>query len=111
MPWLVVDSVGQPVEPVCRFLRDFVAQGNRPGSVRGYVYDLLRWWHWLQVVGMEWDKVTCTEVKDFVLWLRQAVKSRVWARTMSTAEERGADRGGWVRLVGATRRGFVRRVR
>jgi integrase len=85
VPWLVVDQAGQPVEPVRRFLRDFVAQGNRPGSVRSYAYDLLRWWRWLQVVGVEWDKVTSTEVKDFVLWLRQAVKPRNSVRTTSAA--------------------------
>lgn len=85
VPWLVVDQAGQPVEPVWRFLRDFVAQGNRPGSVRSYAYDLLRWWRWLQVVGVEWDKVTSTEVKDFVLWLGQAVKPRNSVRTVSSA--------------------------
>jgi len=44
VPWLVVDPDGEAVEPVQRFLRDFVARGSRPGSVRSYAYDLLRWW-------------------------------------------------------------------
>lgn len=56
VPWLVVDPDGVPVEPVRRFLVDFVARDNRPGSVRGYAYDLLRWWRWLRAVGVEWDK-------------------------------------------------------
>ncbi|WP_405987913.1 tyrosine-type recombinase/integrase [Streptomyces sp. NBC_00986] len=43
VPWLVVDPEGRPVEPIRRYLRDFLAQGNRPGSVRSYAYDLLRW--------------------------------------------------------------------
>ena len=34
VPWLVVDPAGSPVAPVHRFLRDFAARGNRPGSVR-----------------------------------------------------------------------------
>jgi len=38
---------GVPVEPIRRFLRDFVVQGNRSGSVRSYGYGLLRWWRWL----------------------------------------------------------------
>lgn len=42
--WQVVDPGGRPVEPIQRFLRDFVARGNRPGSVRSYAYALLRWW-------------------------------------------------------------------
>ena len=43
VPWLVVDPDGNPVAPVHRFLRDFVARGNRAGSVRSYAYGLLRW--------------------------------------------------------------------
>jgi len=58
VPFAVMDPGGRPVEPVQRFLRDFVARDNRPGSVRSYAYVLLRWWRWLQVVGCGWDKVT-----------------------------------------------------
>ncbi len=35
--WVVLDSAGEPVEPVVRFLRDFVARGNAAGSVRNAV--------------------------------------------------------------------------
>jgi integrase/recombinase XerD len=72
VPWLVVDPTGDTVEPIQRFLRDFVARGNRIGSVRSYAYGLLRWWRWLVAVGVDWDKVTSAEVRDFVLWLGQA---------------------------------------
>jgi hypothetical protein len=37
VPWLVVDPAGEAVEPIQRFLREFVARGNRIGSVRSYV--------------------------------------------------------------------------
>ena len=47
VPWMVVDPDGVPVEPIRRFLVDFVARDNRPGSVRSYGYGLLRWWRWL----------------------------------------------------------------
>ena len=60
----MIDSTGQSVAPIKQFLRDFVAQGNRPASVRSYAYDLLRWWRWLQVVEVGWDKVTSAEVRD-----------------------------------------------
>ena len=85
VPWLVVDPDGKPVEPVQRFLRDFVARGNRPGSVRSYAYGLLRWWRWLEAVGVDWDKATSAEVRDFVLWLGQASKPRNSPRTASAA--------------------------
>lgn len=85
VPWLVVDQLGEPVEPVRRFLTDCVARGNPAGSVRSYAFDLLRWWRWLRVIGLEWDRVTSVEVRDFVLWLRQATKPRNSARTASLA--------------------------
>jgi integrase/recombinase XerD len=85
VPWLVVDDAGAPVEPIRRFLRDFVARGNRAGSVRSYAYGLLRWWRWLIVAGVEWDKATSAEVRDLVLWLARAQKPRRSARTASAA--------------------------
>lgn len=89
LPWLVVDANGVPVEPICRFLRDFVARGNRPGSVRSYAYGLLRWWRWLRAVGVEWDKASSAEVRDLVLWLGQAVKPRRSPRTASAVTAGG----------------------
>jgi integrase len=85
VPWLVVGADGRVVEPIARFLRDFAARGNRPGSVRSYAYDLLRWWRWLRLIEVDWDRVTSTEVKDFVLWLLQADKPRRSPRTASAA--------------------------
>jgi integrase/recombinase XerD len=79
------DPAGEPVEPIARFLRDFAARDNRAGSVRSYYYALLRWWRWLKVIEVEWDQVTSAEVRDFVLWLGQAVKPRLAARTVSAA--------------------------
>ncbi|WP_031173088.1 hypothetical protein [Streptosporangium roseum] len=50
VPWLVFDEEGRAVEPVRRYLIDFVARYNRPGSVRSYAFDLLRRRWWLRVV-------------------------------------------------------------
>ena len=85
VPWLVVDPDGVPVEPIRRFLVDFVARDNRPGSVRSYAYGLLRWWRWLRAVGVEWDKATPAEVRDLVAWLKQTTKPRRAPRTASAA--------------------------
>jgi integrase/recombinase XerD len=71
----VVDPEGRPVDPIRRFLREFVARGNAAGSVRSYAYDLLRWWRFLLAIEVEWDRATSAEVRDFVLWLKQARKS------------------------------------
>jgi integrase/recombinase XerD len=72
VPWVVVDADGVAVEAIARFLRDFVAQGNRPGSVRSYAYVLLRWWRFLAVVEVFWDRATARETRDLVLWMMQA---------------------------------------
>jgi len=84
VPWRVVDPDGHSVEPIAAFLRDFTACGNRPDSVRSYAYGLLRWWRWLQVVKVDWDKATSTEVRELVLWLGQADKPRRHRRTASS---------------------------
>ncbi|MGH3610104.1 MAG: tyrosine-type recombinase/integrase [Pseudonocardiaceae bacterium] len=83
VPWLVVEDDGAPVEPIRRFLADFVAQGNSKSSVRSYAYALLRWWRWLRVVEVKWDQATPAEARDLVLWLKQAAKPRRSPRTVS----------------------------
>jgi integrase/recombinase XerD len=85
VPWLVVDPDGVPVEPIRRYLVDFIARDNRPGSVRSYAYALLRWWRWLRAVGVEWNQATPAEARDLVLWLKQAAKTRQSKRTRSAA--------------------------
>jgi integrase/recombinase XerD len=83
--WLVVDPDGVAVEPIRRFLFDFVARDNRAGSVRSYAYVLLRWWRWLRAVGVEWNKATPGEARDLVLWLRQASKQSPRTASAATA--------------------------
>ncbi len=74
VPWVVVDAAGAVVEPVSLFLRDFVAQGNRAGSVRSYAYVLLRWWRFLAAVDVHWDRATAAETRDLVLWMMHTAK-------------------------------------
>jgi len=62
------------IEPINRFLRDFVAQGNSAGSVRSYAYVLQRWWRFLAVVEVRWDRATATETRDLVLWMMRSAK-------------------------------------
>jgi len=83
--WRVLDDAGEPVTPVEVYLTDFIARDGAVASVRSYAYDLLRWWRWLRVVEIDWDKATSTEVKDFVLWFSGAMKWRQAARTGSAA--------------------------
>ncbi|MFE0147901.1 hypothetical protein ACFWY5_12195 [Nonomuraea sp. NPDC059007] len=68
VPWLVFDDEGRAVQPIHRFLLDFIARDNRTGSVRSYAYDLLRWWRWLRVVQVGWDKATSVILGDSQLF-------------------------------------------
>ncbi|MFJ8961490.1 tyrosine-type recombinase/integrase [Lentzea sp. NPDC102401] len=79
--WVVVDPAGVVVEPIRRFLADFVARGRSASSIRSYAYALLRWWRWLAFAGVSWNRATSAQVRDFVLWLSQAVKPRRHRRT------------------------------
>jgi len=83
--WQLVGPDGRVVGPVAVFLREVTARGQRSGSVRSYAFALLRWWRWLQVVEVAWDRVTSDEVRDFVLWLGRARKAPVAERTVSRA--------------------------
>jgi integrase/recombinase XerD len=67
VPWLVIGPDGSPVEPVQRFLRDFVARGNRAGSVRSYAYGLLRWWRPVNCT-KSWLSEMLIVIKELVWW-------------------------------------------
>jgi integrase len=83
VPWLVVDADGAVIAPIRTFFVNFVADAKSPQSVRSYAYVLLRWWRWLRLVGVEWDRATSAEARDLALWLGQATKRRNAARTTS----------------------------
>jgi integrase/recombinase XerD len=61
VPWLVGDDAGVAVEPIYRYLGDLAARRRSASSTRSYAYDLLRWWRWLRVIGIDWDKTTSAD--------------------------------------------------
>lgn len=83
VPWLLLDADGGVVEPVRRFLLDLMARDGSPSSIRSYAYVLLRWWRWLNAIGVAWDRATAAEVRDLVLWLGRASNPRQVPRTVS----------------------------
>lgn len=70
--FLLVDDEGEPVGEVTSFLLDFWARGNAASSCRSYAYGLLRWYRFLVLEGLVWDRATRDVVRDFVLACRQA---------------------------------------
>src|SRR5258707_6774321 len=56
-PYRLIGADGQVVESVSVFLRDLLAAGKSAAALRSYGLDLLRWWRFLDAVGIGWDPV------------------------------------------------------
>jgi len=64
-------------EPVSVFLRDLLASGKSAATLRSYAVDLLRWWRFLDAAGVEWDRASRAEARDFSCWIQLTVKQRL----------------------------------
>jgi integrase family protein with SAM-like domain len=73
------------VEPVAVFLRELQAMGRSAATLRSYGMDLLRWWRFLDAVGVGWDRASRVEARDFSCWIGLTVKQR-----MQTSRPRAA---------------------
>jgi site-specific recombinase XerD len=77
------------VEPVAVFLRELQAMGRSAATLRSYGMDLLRWWRFLDAVGVSWDRASRVEARDFSCWIGLTVKQR-----MQTSRPRAARSSG-----------------
>jgi integrase family protein with SAM-like domain len=73
-PFRVLDPVGRPVEPAVLYLKELMARDNSPLTPRSYGMDLLRSFRFLWVLGIEWDRATREDARDFMLWMKVADK-------------------------------------
>jgi site-specific recombinase XerD len=76
-PYRVVGPDGGIVEPVSVFLRDLLAAGRSGSTLRSYAGDLLRWWRFLDAVGVAWDRASRVEARDFSCWIQLTAKQRL----------------------------------
>ena len=76
-PYRVIGPDGEVVEPVSVFLRDLLASGKSAATLRSYAVDLLRWWRFLDAAGVEWDRASRAEARDFSCWIQLTVKQRL----------------------------------
>jgi len=74
LPVRLVGADGAEVAAVTEFLLDLRACGGSAGSARSYALALLRWFRFLQAVGVAWDRTGRSEARDFMLWLEAARK-------------------------------------
>ncbi|MFJ2609121.1 tyrosine-type recombinase/integrase [Streptomyces sp. NPDC087425] len=51
-----------------------MARDSSPLTPRSYGMDLLRWWRYLWALGIEWDRATREDARDFTMWMRLADK-------------------------------------
>jgi len=76
-PYRVAGPGGEIVEPVPVFLRDLLASGKSESTLRSYSVDLLRWWRFLDAVGVGWDRASRAEARDFSCWIQLTAKQRL----------------------------------
>jgi hypothetical protein len=65
-PYRLIDAEGAVVEPVAAFLRELLAAGRSPATLRSYGMDLLRWWRFLGAVDVDWRPAAA----GAFVWLR-----------------------------------------
>ena len=70
----LVDGDGAVVEGVSAWFAELQAVGRSASTLRSYGMDLLRWFRFLWVVGVAWDRATREEARDFCRWLQVAAK-------------------------------------
>jgi site-specific recombinase XerD len=76
-PYRVAGPDGNVVEPVSVFLRDLLASGKSVATLRSYAVDLLRWWRFLDAVGVAWDRASRAEARDFSCWIQLTVRQQL----------------------------------
>lgn len=71
-PVVVVDGVGEQVEPVTLFLRDLALSDMGRLTCRSYAFDLLRWFRFLWALDVSWESASSGEVAVMVGWMKTA---------------------------------------
>src|SRR5258708_28274600 len=93
-PYRLIGADGQVAEPVSVFLRDLLAAGKSAATLRSYGLDLLRWWRFLDAVGVGWDRASRAEARDFSCWIQLTVKQRLQTTRPKAARWSGPVAGG-----------------
>jgi len=67
--YTLVDPGGRGVDAVAGFFAEFQACGRSSATLRSYGMDLLRWYRFLWAAGVDWDRATREEARDFMRWM------------------------------------------
>ena len=74
--WTVLDAEFRTVEPVEDFLAHLGDQERSPNTVKAYAHDLRDYFEYLQLRGLDWERVRFEDVAAFKPWLRMPVAAR-----------------------------------
>src|SRR5205823_8882144 len=74
LPYRLVDAAGAPISAVAAYFAELAACGRPATTLRSYGMDLLWWFRFLSAVGVDWEKATRVEARDFCRWLTVAPK-------------------------------------
>jgi integrase len=73
-PYRLLDAAGAPIRAADAFFAELLACGRSAATLRSYGMDLLRWFRFISAVGVEWDKASRVEARDFCRWLTAVPK-------------------------------------
>lgn len=73
-PYRLLDAAGASISAADAFFAELVACGRSVATLRSYGMDLLRWFRFLSAVGVEWDRASRVEGRDFCRWLTATPK-------------------------------------
>ncbi|MFJ9105796.1 tyrosine-type recombinase/integrase [Streptomyces sp. NPDC102405] len=92
--YVLLDAAGDVVEPVSAFFAELQACSRPSATIRSYGMNLLRWWRFLDALGVEWRRATRAEARDFSRWMAIAPKPvRVhWRRRTADTKVRSVAR-------------------
>jgi len=73
-PYRLLDASGEVIAPAAAYLRDLQARGLSETTQRSYGMALLRWFRFLDAIGVRWNQATRVEARDFTRRLQVAAK-------------------------------------
>ncbi len=68
--YVVIDEIGELVEPVVRYLKYLDRIGSARQTLRSYATALRLYWEFLLQEQLNWQHVTLDDLSRFVLWLK-----------------------------------------
>ncbi|MDN5919844.1 MAG: site-specific integrase [Pseudonocardia sp.] len=70
LPYRLMDPAGREVHAVSAYFRDLQATDASASTLRSYGMDILRWLRFCWATGVDWDRASRCEARDFSRWLR-----------------------------------------